>query len=68
MLKESDVATRLPARDLHRARKFYSEKLGLEPIEQRPGRLRYRSGNSFLRTVRICGRTIGHPHPNGLGS
>ncbi|MGH9163823.1 MAG: VOC family protein, partial [Vicinamibacteraceae bacterium] len=30
MLEHSDVATRLPARDLNRARKFYSEKLGLE--------------------------------------
>ena len=48
MLKESNVATRLPARDLNRARKFYSEKLGLEPIEQRPGGLRYQSGNSFF--------------------
>jgi catechol 2,3-dioxygenase-like lactoylglutathione lyase family enzyme len=48
MLKDCSVATRLPARDLNRARKFYSEKLGLEPIEQRPGGLRYRSGNSFF--------------------
>jgi catechol 2,3-dioxygenase-like lactoylglutathione lyase family enzyme len=37
MLAESDVATRLPAQDLSRARKFYSEKLGLEPVEERPG-------------------------------
>ena len=48
MLKESSVATRLPAYDLNRARKFYSDKLGLEPIEQRPGGLRYRSGDSFF--------------------
>ena len=36
------VATRLPALDLQRARRFYGEKLGLEPIEERPGGLRYR--------------------------
>jgi tRNA-Thr(GGU) m(6)t(6)A37 methyltransferase TsaA len=36
------AATRLPAQDLGRARRFYSEKLGLEPSEERPGGLRYR--------------------------
>jgi tRNA-Thr(GGU) m(6)t(6)A37 methyltransferase TsaA len=36
------VATRLPAQDLERARRFYSEKLGLEPVEERPGGLKYR--------------------------
>lgn len=42
MLKDADVATRLPAQDLDRARRFYSEKLGLEPSEERPGGLLYR--------------------------
>ena len=41
MLSEGRVATRLPAQDLQRARAFYSEKLGLEPVEERPGGLRY---------------------------
>ena len=41
MLGNAKVATRLPAKDLHRARAFYSEKLGLEPIEQRAGGPRY---------------------------
>jgi catechol 2,3-dioxygenase-like lactoylglutathione lyase family enzyme len=41
MLKNAKVATRLPAKDLNRARAFYSEKLGLEPVEQREGGLRY---------------------------
>ncbi|WP_439402281.1 VOC family protein [Bradyrhizobium sp. DASA03068] len=31
----------LPAEDLERARAFYSEKLGLDPVEQREGGLRY---------------------------
>jgi catechol 2,3-dioxygenase-like lactoylglutathione lyase family enzyme len=41
MLKNGSVATRLPAQDLERARAFYAEKLGLEPIEEREGGLRY---------------------------
>jgi catechol 2,3-dioxygenase-like lactoylglutathione lyase family enzyme len=50
MLKDGDVSTRLPAQDLNRARAFYAEKLGLEPIEERPGGLRYecRSGSFAL--------------------
>ena len=42
MLDNARVATRLPAQDLDRARRFYSEKLGLEPSEERPGGLLYR--------------------------
>jgi catechol 2,3-dioxygenase-like lactoylglutathione lyase family enzyme len=42
-LAHGRVATRLPAQDLGRARAFYAEKLGLEPVEERPGGLLYRS-------------------------
>jgi catechol 2,3-dioxygenase-like lactoylglutathione lyase family enzyme len=42
MLDKARVATRLPAQDLNRARRFYAEKLGLEPSEERPGGLLYR--------------------------
>jgi catechol 2,3-dioxygenase-like lactoylglutathione lyase family enzyme len=45
MLENAKVATRLPAQDLERARRFYSEKLGLEPVEERPGGLLYRCGD-----------------------
>ncbi|SFI42833.1 VOC family protein [Bradyrhizobium sp. Gha] len=41
MLGKAKVAARLPAKDLDRARRFYSEKLGLDPVEQRQGGLRY---------------------------
>jgi catechol 2,3-dioxygenase-like lactoylglutathione lyase family enzyme len=44
MLERSSVATRLPAQDLDRARRFYAEKLGLEPADERPGGLLYRVG------------------------
>jgi tRNA-Thr(GGU) m(6)t(6)A37 methyltransferase TsaA len=40
-LADGSVATRLPAQDLDRARAFYAERLGLEPVEERPGGLRY---------------------------
>ncbi|WP_018657711.1 VOC family protein [Actinomadura flavalba] len=43
-LAAAGVATRLPAQDLDRARRFFAEKLGLEPAESRPGGLRYRCG------------------------
>jgi catechol 2,3-dioxygenase-like lactoylglutathione lyase family enzyme len=44
MLTDGRVATRLPAQDLARARAFYAEKLGLEPVDERPGGLLYRGG------------------------
>jgi catechol 2,3-dioxygenase-like lactoylglutathione lyase family enzyme len=45
-LRGATVATRLPVRDLDRARRFYADKLGLEPAEERPGGLLYRLGES----------------------
>ncbi|MFG2140002.1 VOC family protein [Streptomyces sp. NPDC048650] len=44
ILARAHVATRLPAQDLDRARRFYSEALGLEPVDERPGGLLYRCG------------------------
>jgi catechol 2,3-dioxygenase-like lactoylglutathione lyase family enzyme len=37
VLAEGNVASRIPAQDLRRARSFYADKLGLEPVEERPG-------------------------------
>jgi catechol 2,3-dioxygenase-like lactoylglutathione lyase family enzyme len=59
MLESSDVATRLPVRDLDRARTFYAEKLGLEPIEERPGGLRYRCGNGYFALFESAGEASG---------
>ena len=59
MLENSDVATRLPAQDLERARAFYAEKLGLEPIEERQGGLRYRCGNSYFALFQSAGAPSG---------
>jgi catechol 2,3-dioxygenase-like lactoylglutathione lyase family enzyme len=43
-LARGHVAARLLAVDLERARAFYSDKLGLEPAEEREGGLLYRIG------------------------
>ncbi|MEU1850124.1 VOC family protein [Streptomyces sp. NPDC019990] len=53
------VATRLPARDLDRARRFYSEKLGLEPADERPGGLLYRCGEAEFVLFRSTGASPG---------
>lgn len=45
MIGMRKLLTRLPARDLDRARSWYAEKLGLEPTEERPGAIRYAIGN-----------------------
>jgi catechol 2,3-dioxygenase-like lactoylglutathione lyase family enzyme len=59
MLDHSEAATRLPARDLARARAFYAEKLGLQPVEERPGGLRYRAGRGFFVVFQSTGEPSG---------
>ena len=59
MLEQSDAATRLPAQDLNRARRFYAEKLGLEPVEERPGGLLYRCGKGTFALFQSAGVAAG---------
>ena len=59
MLSDSDVSTRLPAQDLARARAFYAEKLGLEPVEERPGGLRYQCGSGRFSLFESAGAASG---------
>lgn len=48
MLADASLALRLPTQDLERARAWYAEKLGLEPLEARPGGYRYElAGTEF---------------------
>jgi catechol 2,3-dioxygenase-like lactoylglutathione lyase family enzyme len=49
MLSSARAVTKLPAQDLQRARRFYRDRLGLEPVEEREGGLRY-----------VCGATEFH--------
>jgi catechol 2,3-dioxygenase-like lactoylglutathione lyase family enzyme len=58
-LENAEVSTRLPAQDLERARAFYSQNLGLEPLEEREGGLRYRCGNGYFALFQSAGRAAG---------
>ncbi|MGA7811435.1 VOC family protein [Caballeronia sp.] len=59
MLQESDVATRIPAQDLARARSFYSSKLGLKPVEERAGGFRYKCGRGYFTLFQSSGSASG---------
>ena len=59
MLDGFEVATRLPAQNLARAREFYASKLGLTPAEERPGGLLYRCGGSSFALFASGGRPSG---------
>lgn len=54
-----NVATRLPAQDIDRARRWYLEKLGLKPAEERPGGLRYCIGTGEFSIFLSSGRSMG---------
>ena len=59
MLKDANIATRLPAQDLDRARAYYSSKLDLEPIEERPGGLLYQCGSGYFALFESSGAPSG---------
>jgi catechol 2,3-dioxygenase-like lactoylglutathione lyase family enzyme len=59
MLHNSEVATRLPAQNLKRARAFYADKLGLQPAEERPGGLLYECGNTRFALFASTGAASG---------
>jgi catechol 2,3-dioxygenase-like lactoylglutathione lyase family enzyme len=48
MLKDKAVAATLAVSNLDRARGFYEQTLGLEPVDENPGAVTYRVGTSFL--------------------
>jgi catechol 2,3-dioxygenase-like lactoylglutathione lyase family enzyme len=59
MLENGHVASRLPCQDLERARRFYSEKLGLEPVDERPGGLLYRPASGEFALFQSSGASPG---------
>jgi catechol 2,3-dioxygenase-like lactoylglutathione lyase family enzyme len=59
MLENAHIAARLPAKDLDRARRFYSEKLGLEPVDERPGGLLYRGASGEFAIFLSAGESPG---------
>ncbi|MGQ5639842.1 MULTISPECIES: VOC family protein [unclassified Streptomyces] len=59
VLSRARAATRLPARDLERARRFYADVLGLRPVDERPGGLLYRCGGTEFVVFRSTGASPG---------
>jgi catechol 2,3-dioxygenase-like lactoylglutathione lyase family enzyme len=58
-ISDARVAARLPATDLEQARRWYAEKLGLEPVEERPGGLRYVVGGAEFAIYQSAGGADG---------
>jgi catechol 2,3-dioxygenase-like lactoylglutathione lyase family enzyme len=48
MLGGKDAAATLAVSDLQRARDFYENTLGLAPVQEPPGGILYKSGNSVV--------------------
>ena len=48
MLGSKNAGATLAVSDLQRARDFYENTLGLEPLQEIPGSILYKSGNSVL--------------------
>ena len=58
-LSHAHVVTKLPAQDLERARRFYAERLGLEPVERRDGGYRYLCGATEFHLFASSGAASG---------
>src|SRR4051795_3542653 len=65
-IRYTKAAARLPAQDLERARAFYSEKLGLEPVDERPGGVLYRVGGCEVALFLSTGPASGEPTQVGF--
>ena len=48
MLGDKDAAATLAVSDLQRAREFYENTLGLTPVQEPPGAILYKSGNTVV--------------------
>lgn len=53
------VYAKLPAQDLERARRFYAERLGIEPFAESDGHLYYAVGDTRFMVFRSTGRPSG---------
>jgi catechol 2,3-dioxygenase-like lactoylglutathione lyase family enzyme len=59
LLENARAETRLPAVDLDRARRWYHDKLGLVPAEERDGGLMYRLESGVFCLFASTGRSSG---------
>ena len=62
MLANYPIHATLPATDLERAKRFYSEKLGLTPESEAPGGIFYRCGGDTRFLVFPSGGTASGQH------
>jgi catechol 2,3-dioxygenase-like lactoylglutathione lyase family enzyme len=60
-LDDARAVTKLPAQGLERARAFYRDKFGLEPVEERTGGLRYVCGSTEFHLLSSAGKTVSAP-------
>ena len=60
------AVTKLPAQDLDRARRFYHDRLGLEPVEERTGGLRYLCGTTEFHIFASTGTASGRSTQMGF--
>ncbi len=58
-LGAAHAITKIPAQDLDRARRFYRDRLGLEPVEERTGGLRYLCGTTEFHIFASSGAASG---------
>jgi catechol 2,3-dioxygenase-like lactoylglutathione lyase family enzyme len=65
-LSDAHTITKLPAQDLERARAFYRDKLGLEPVEERSGGLRYVLGPTEFHLFSSSGKPSGESTQMGF--
>jgi catechol 2,3-dioxygenase-like lactoylglutathione lyase family enzyme len=65
-LRNAHAVTKLPAQDLERARAFYRDKLGLEPVEERTGGLRYLCGTTEFHLFSSAGVPSGESTQMGF--
>jgi catechol 2,3-dioxygenase-like lactoylglutathione lyase family enzyme len=66
LLGRARTVTKLPAQDLDRARAFYRNQLGLEPVEEREGGLRYVCGATEFHLFASAGAPSGHSTQMGF--
>ena len=59
MLNNARIEARIPTQDLARARRWYAEKLGLEPAEERDGGLRYQGATGVFCLFTSAGTSDG---------
>src|SRR6185437_8164435 len=65
-LAAAHAVAKIPAQDLGRARRFYRDRLGLEPVEEREGGLRYVCGTTEFHIFASSGAASGRSTQMGL--